>query len=203
MHKLGKIIKTIINLKETAYHHYGKKPFSVLKFIYYSGIRINTFIIYEIDLTKEFIEYTLDPEYKVITPSIEELNILRNDKNLPREFYYDILHGAKKCYIAIKDGSIAYIHWVLFKGDYSRFLVLENGCAELNYNTTIQEFRGKSLTAKMMSFIAKDLQNMGYSKLFGVVHDQNYPQNICMTRAGFKEIKRINAIGPFNRKLKV
>ena len=45
-----KLLVTARDLKKTAYHHYGKHPYPILKFIYYSVIRINTFYILENDL---------------------------------------------------------------------------------------------------------------------------------------------------------
>jgi len=123
--------------------------------------------------------------------------------DLPREFYYDRIYNAKTCYLAFKDDKVAYIHWVLFKGDYSRFLNLSDGVSELNYNTTLPEFRGHSLATKMMAYISKDLKQIGYKKLMGVVHEFNYPQNKSMIKAGFNELTRIRALGPFNRRLAV
>ena len=147
--------------------------------------------------------HNIDPDFRVVKPTIEELDKIRTGKDLPREFYYDKIYNAKTCYLALKDDQIAYIHWVLFRGDYSRFLNLSDGVAELNYNTTLPEFRGHSLAAKVMAYISKDLQRIGYKKLMGVVHEFNYPQNKCMLKAGFEEVTRIKALGPFNRKLTV
>jgi len=197
----GKIYLTLKEFKKTAYHHYGKAPLSLLKFIYYSGLSINTFIVYENDLTKELRAHNLDTDFMVVKPSIEELDKIRAGKDLPREFYYDSIYEAKTCYLVFKRDDIAYIHWVFCGSDYSRFLVLRDGVAELNYNTTLPEFRGHSLAAKVMAYISKDLQNMGYRKLMGVVHEYNYPQNKCMIKAGFQEIARIRSLGPFNKKL--
>jgi RimJ/RimL family protein N-acetyltransferase len=92
---------------------------------------------------------------------------------------------------------------VFFKGDYSRFLILRDGIAELNYNTTMPEFRGIWLSAKMMAYISKDLQEEGYKKVMGVIHEFNIPSIKCIKRAGFVEVERIRALGPFNRRLAV
>lgn len=194
---------TIKEFKNTAYHHYGKTPFSLIKFIYYSGFRINTFIVYENDLTKKLSEHNLDANFKIVKPTIKELELIREGIILPREFYYDKIYNAKTCYLAFRGDKVAYIHWVLSKGDYSRFLNISTGVAELNYNTTLPEFRGYSLAAKVMAYISLDLQSSGCRKLMGVVHEFNYPQNKCMLKAGFREVARIKAIGPFNKKMQV
>jgi len=152
---LKKLLSTTSNFKKTAYHHYGHSPLSLLKFMYYSGIRINTFIVYENDLTKELCEHNLETDFRVVKPTMEELKKIRSGMDLSREFYYDRIYNAKTCYLAFKDDKVAYIHWVFFKGDYSRFLILRDGIAELNYNTTMPEFRGIWLSAKMMAYISK------------------------------------------------
>jgi len=200
---LHKFFLTIKEFKRTAYHHYGETPLSFARFLYYSGIRMNTFHVYENDLTRELPEHNLDPEFRVIKPTLEELVRIRRGRVLPREFYYDKIYHAKTCYLAFKGEELAYIHWVFFKGGYSRFLILRDGVAELNYNTTVPKFRGNWLSAKMMAYISKDLKEVGYRKVMGVIHEFNYPSIKCIKRAGFREITRIKALGPFHRKLMV
>lgn len=200
---LTKLFITLRDFRKTAYHHYGDTPFSFLRFLYYSGIRINTFYVYENDLTKELRESNLDSEFRVVKPTLEELSRLRGERDLPREFYYDRIYSAKTCYLAFKGDELAYIHWVFFKGDYSRFLMLSDGVAELNYNTTLPGFRGQRLSAKMMAYISKDLKKMGYKKVMGVIHEFNTPSIKCIKEAGFKEIETIKTLGLLHRKLRV
>ena len=200
---LKKFRVTLNNFKKTAYHHYGDSPLSYFKFIYYSGLRINTFIVYENDLARELPPHDLDSEFEVIKPSLEELRNIRIGKNLPREFYYDQLLNASTCYLAFCEGELAYIHWLFFKGDHSRFLILSDGVAELNYNTTLPGFKGRRLSAKMMAYISKDLQNSGYSKVMGIIHERNIASIKCILLAGFRETGRIKALGPLHRKMKI
>jgi RimJ/RimL family protein N-acetyltransferase len=200
---LSKLLVTVKDFKKTAYHHYGNTPFSFLKFIYYSGIRINTFLVYENDLTRELPDYNLGSDFKVIKPTLEELTRVRDGRGLPREFYYDKIYNAKTCYLAFKENELAYIHWVFFRGDYSRFLILSDGVAELNYNTTLPKFRGNWLSAKMMAYISRDLQKAGYKKVMGIIHEFNIPSIECIKKAGFKEVGRIRALGLFHRKFRV
>jgi RimJ/RimL family protein N-acetyltransferase len=166
-------------------------------------LRINTFIIYKNDLTKKLPPDNLDPEFEVIKPTLEELDKLRLGKTLPREFYYDKIYNVETCYLAFSRSELAYIHWVFFKGDYSRFLILSDGVAELNYNTTLPKFRGRRLSAKMMAYISKDLQDSGYKKVMGIIHEHNIASIKCIEQAGFKEVRRIKALGSFHKKLKV
>jgi RimJ/RimL family protein N-acetyltransferase len=200
----NKFLITLKNLRKTAYHHYGQSPSSLLKFLYYSAIRVNTFYVYENDLSKELPPHNLGPGFKVMKPTIEELEKIRAEKVLPREFYYDKIYNVKTCYLAFRGDELAYIHWVFFKGDYSRFLVLDNeGVVELNYNTTIPKFRGDWLSAKMMAYISRDLKDLGYKKVMGVIHEFNYPSIKCIKQAGFREVGKIRSIGPFHKKLRV
>jgi RimJ/RimL family protein N-acetyltransferase len=200
---LSKLLVTLKNFKKTAYHHYGDTPFSFLRFLYYSGIRVNIFFVYENDLTKELAEHNLDSDFKVIKPTLNELAKIRGGRVLPREFYYDRIYNAKTCYLAFKGDELAYIHWVFFKGDYSRFMILSDRVAELNYNTTLPKFRGNWLSAKMMAYISRDLQEEGYKKVMGIIHEFNTPSIRCIKKAGFKEVGQIRALGPFHRKLRV
>jgi len=200
---LKKLMVTLKDFRKTAFHHYGHSPLSYIKFLYYSALRINTFIIYANDLTKKLPPINLEPGYEVLKPTLEELHNIRLGKTLPREFYYDKMYKVQTCYLAFYKSELAYIHWVFFKRDHSRFLILGDDVAELNYNTTLPKFRGQWLSAKMMTYISKDLQNSGYKKVMGIIHEFNYPSIKCIKQAGFREIGRIKALGPFHKKLKV
>jgi hypothetical protein len=148
-------------------------------------------------------EYPLDQNFEVVKPTIEELDELRKGKKLPREFYYDQIHGVKTCYIAIAGNEIAYIHWIYFKGEFNRFLKLKDSSVEFNYNTTLKNFRGRKLETKMLCYILKDLKKMGYKNAFGVVHENNPAALKGAFRAGFKKVAKIRTLGPFNLKIKV
>jgi len=198
-----KLIITAKELKKTAYHHYGNNFLSLFKFVYYSILRINRFNIYENKFSQDEVLIKLDPEYKIVVPSLSELNKIREGEKLPREFYYDRIHKLKKCYLAFKGKELAYIHWVQFKGDHSRFLVLGDNVAELNYNTTLPSHRGKYLSAKMMSYISKDLKKHGIKKVMGVIHEKNLASIKTIEKAGFSRVGVIKALGPFNKKMEI
>jgi len=79
-------------------------------------------------------------------------------------------------------------------------LKLGDGVAEVNYITTLPEFRGKKLMATMMIFTMNDLKGKGYKKLVSVVNTLNPPALKSMLAAGFKEVRKLKTLGYFSRK---
>jgi len=199
----NKFILTLKDFKKTAYHHYGNRFSSIFKFIYYSLFKINTFVIINFDLSKKTPDYPLDSDFTVVKPTLAELEEYRKGKSLPREFYYDQIHGVKTCYIVLCEGELAYIHWIYVKDDYNRFLKLNDGTFEFNYNTTLPPFRGRGLMGKMFVYILNDQKKYGFQKAVGVINLQNVPALKSAYRAGFEEFGRIKTFGPFNRKYKI
>lgn len=198
-----KLLFTFKNFKKTAYHYYGKSPLSLVRFVYYSLFRVNTFLVFENDLRGEVPEIEFDPNVKVLTPTLEELDRLRKGKDLPREFFYDQIHNVKTCLLALYGGEIAYIHWIYSKGDYSRFLIFGEDVCEINYLTTLPKFRGKKLSSMMLAYASKNLQKAGYKKVVVVVHQNNVAFIKNVRRLAFKETRHIKTLGPFNRKIVV
>ena len=198
-----KFLRTMREFKKTAYHDYGNRPWSVVKFIYYSAFKRNSFVVVGFPLDKAIPDCPLDSDFTVIKPTLEELRKLRAGKELPREFYYDEFHGVRRCYVALCAGDLAYIHWVYVKGDYNRFLRLSEGVAELNYNTCLPKHRGRGLMAKMIVYIFRDLQKDGFRMAVGVAHAENPPALKSTFKAGFREIGRIRTLGPFSRKFRI
>jgi len=198
-----KFIFTLRNFRKTAYHYYGKSVLSYPKLIYYSLLNINTFVLVGTELNVELPPFKIGPEFTVIKPTLEELNRLREGKDLPREFYYDKIDGVKRSYLALQGDEIAYIHWIYFKGDHSRFLVLSDGVAELNNNIVVPKFRGRGLMSSMITYILRDLQKDGYRKAVGVIHQKNPPAIESAKKAGMRELQRLRTLGPFNRRIKV
>ena len=204
IHITKKIFFFMRSLKETVNHQYGTSLIDYLRFFYCSFLRINNFIVFENDLSQEISKLEIDSDFQIIKPTLEQLEQFRKGKKLPREFYCDKMYNAKNCYLVLHGTELAYIHWIFFNGDRSRFLRLEdNKTAELNYNTTLFKFRGRRLSAKVMSYISKDLQQSGYNKVVGVIHEDNIPSIKCIKISGFREINKIKTIGRFHRKLKI
>ena len=201
--KKTKIYKTFSEIDKVSSYYYGHKKYPILNFLYYSFFHFNTFIAYKIELDINLLTPTINfDEYKIST-DIKDLVSIRKDKNLPREFYYDEIHGIDKFYLLTKNGDIAYIHWVYVKGDKNRFLCLSPSDVELNYNTTIDKYRGKGIMTQMMRYILLDLREKGFKRAFGVVNIENHPAIKSMNKCGFVELTRIKTVGPFNRKLRL
>ena len=200
---LRKLILTLRNFKKTAYHHYGHSPKSFFKLFYYSGLKANTFIVFESNLLNIPKPVSLGSYYEVTKPTIDELKKIRNGRDLPREFYYDVIYNAKKYYLVFKKGEVASIHWVFHGKDYSRFFKLSDYIAELNYFTVLPEFRGDNLMFKMTILICNDLKDAGYKKAVTAIHELNHPAVRCFDKANFERTATIKTIGPFNKKLKI
>lgn len=198
-----KIIFIIKNIKKTAYHHYGRSPFSFIRLIYYSLFRVNTFLVFESDLRRELPEIGFDTKIRLISPSLEELDRLRQGKDLPIEFFCDQIHNAKTCCIGLSGGEIACVHWVYSKGEYSRFVILGQDVCEINHFAILPRFRGRKWSMMMLEYSFKSLQKLGYKKVAVVVHENNIAFIKNIKRLDFKETKRIRTIGPFNRKISV
>ncbi|GEM_PF-563893 len=197
----AKSLATLKELKKTAYHHYGHHPLSILKFLYYSGMRVNTFHIYEFDLAGEFPDLAPDPGFRIVMPTVEELEKVREGRDLTREFYYDRLLGVKTCCLALRGDEPAYIHWVLFRGDHSRFFRLGEKVAELSYSTTIPKFRGNNLQAKLFAHHCRELRDRGYRKAVAAIHELNTPSLRSIELAGWRKTREVKALGPFHRKI--
>lgn len=198
-----KLYKTFSEINKIASHHYGESKFSIIKFLYYSFFRVNTFSAYKINLDANLLspQFNAD-EYRILN-KIDDLISIRSGKSLPREFYCDETHGVNNFYLLVRGDDIVYIHWVFVAGDKNRFLHLGNLNAELNYNTTMEKYRGKGIMNQMMRYILIDLRERGFRRAFGVVNIENYPAIKSMAKCGFSEFARIKTLGPFNRKLRL
>jgi len=185
-------------MKKTSEQHYGTGVWSLFKFAYYSGLCRNTFIVFSMNLDQAVRPHELDSRFSVLKPTAEELDRLREGKDLTREFFYDRMHGVRHCYLVMCGDEIAGIHWVYVKGDPNRFLKLNEGVAEVNYLTTTGGFRGNGLMGKMMAYSANELRNEGYRRLVCVIHQKNEPAIRNALWVGLREVGRIRTFGPFN-----
>lgn len=190
-------------LKNTVRAEYGHGLSAWFNCIYYSLFRVNTFHIFRLSLD-DLPDMPIDvPGISFHSPSPAELDGLRATKELPREFFCDRLHSVRQCCIAKVDGEIAYIHWVYFQGDFSRFLKLGRDAAEINYVLTLPPFRGRGIGTAAFVHTARDMKKLGIKNLYAVVHNENIASIKSFTRAGFVKIGSTVSVGPFNRKIEV
>lgn len=109
--------------------------------------------------------------------------------NLPQEFYCDLLYGFTTPFIMEEKGEVAAIHWLVMPGEWSKFMVLKEGEAELNYNIVLPKFRGKRLAEKLMRHILQSLKDEGDVKtVYGVVASSNIAQFKQMVSMGFMPV---------------
>jgi len=190
-------------LKELFIYFKKKGFFETIKRIRSRYFSVSRFIIYRRDLHENYEGVQLGPEYNVIIDDFILLNEIRNKRNdLPREFYVDRTHGGKHFYLVLKGKDVAYIHWVLLKGDYSRFFKLQDGAsAELNYNITLPAHRGNRLMAKTINFICTDLEKKGYKVLWGAASAGNILSHKSLRKTGFYEYCKVLSIFSISRKI--
>lgn len=202
-HVFRKLLFTIKNFKKTAYSYYGNRPSSIMRYIYYGLFHVNTFLVFECDLKGSIPTSNIESPFKVMHPTREELSRLRQGRDLPREFFYDEIHEVENCCVGLFDEEIAYIHWFYFKGDYSRFLLLDDRTCEMNYFFTLPRYRGEGLSSKMLAHSLRHLHEQGYEKAVVVVHQNNVLFIRNVRKLPFRETTRIKTLGPLNRKVAV
>ncbi len=200
---LRKIVATLVNLRETVTGSYGPGTFSYVKFIYISFFSLNTFKIFSLDLeayAKGGGSETDD--FSLHAATIEQLRSFRQGKKLPREFYYDEIHDLSVCHVAARGTDIAYIHWLYYPGRKSRFFHLEKGVVEVNNCLTMPSYRGRNLMARVCGFTALTLKGSEARHLLMVIHKDNVASIKSAQRAGFRELREIRSLGPFNGKVR-
>lgn len=203
MRSLGIAIITMLHLLQSIQSQYGSGISGFFKYIYYSFLRINTFIVFTCNGCGAALPLTFAPQLRSERKAYETLRYLRSSKALPREFYCDQLAGVEDFFLGLWEEQPAYIHWVFPAGAKSRFLCLGQGCAEVNYMLTLPEYRNKKLCSQVLAYTLKELRNDGVQRIFCVVHDQNVASIKAVQRAGFQEHTRVKSIGPFNTRLHV
>lgn len=161
-----------------------------LKWGYYGFLKVNNFIVFYRDISLPIDSRFLREDIEIRNVSLLDLKRIRiNYDKLPFEFYCDETQGFQNCYVAFYEGRPAAIHWLVRPGEKSRFLNLEAGDVELNYNVVVPQFRGKRLAETLMAFIISDALKKGMKRIFGVVHVSNIPQYKPMLRLGFTPVE--------------
>lgn len=198
-HHINKL-RYIKNRVHTLYGHGARAWFY---YIYYGLFRLNKFMIFRVDLGNSGDAFTEQGDVTYLFPTIDELDLLRSKENLPREFYCDKFQKVSTCCVAKVDGELAYIHWIYFTGDFSRFLKINNYSAEINSVFTLPEFRGRNISTGAFKFTMRQLKLKGVKNMYAVVHEENIASIKSFARAGFIEIGTVFAIGSINMKTKV
>lgn len=197
--KLRNIIMHFSLLKESVVSLYGKGIFSYFKFVYISFFRCNVFLIMNMNIQKY--EYSNNIDGFSYSQDIEILKRFRSDKNLPKQFYMDKICGLKRVCIVLKGADIVHIHWVVFSGDFSRFLMLSPGHAEINYVLTLPEYRNLKIFRKALCKTINSLKNDNIDCIFAVSHSQAVASIKAFESVGLKTCGKIRTLGPFNFKM--
>ena len=174
--------------------------YGTLRWIFYGYFTVNKFIVFYRNLKRPLDYHHKDHSVRLCRISISDLTSLRNqEEKLPVEFYCDLTHHFSTAYVAIVDGKLAAIQWLVYPGEMSRFLNLKNGDVELNYNTVLPEFRGRRLAKVLMAFVIKSCtEELNFKRMFEVVNVNNIPQYKLMLRLGFEPVEVLTHFG-FNR----
>lgn len=200
--KILSLLRQLRHLRETVRTTYGGGITAWGNYLYYGLFRINRFKILKADLSGP-LTAEATPRLSFSHPALPELDEARSRRELPREFFCDRFHKVGGCCIGRFDGELAYIHWLYYRGDYSRFLNIGPESAEINYVLTLPEFRGHGISTKAMLYSLARLRKEGIKSVFAVVHEENVASIKSFIRAGFTECGDLVSFGQFNRKVPV
>ena len=199
----GHLFRRFQHFDQIARAYYGPRPWCYPKCVYNLFIRVNEFIIFRKDLVPTDGDPFAGTEFEIRRMPIEELRARRAGANLPKEFYYDISHGWTTCYVVLHHDELAYIHWVVYSGERSRFFRCALGVAELASIIALPRFRGQGLQVKAQTYTCEAERLRGIKALVTAVHNSNTPSIKNMERTGFVELTRMKCIGRWNRKITV
>jgi len=175
-----------------------------LKIIGYGYLQVNKFIVLSFELKKPFFYKEKNENLQIMRITLDELHQLRtNHPGLPIQFYCDQTQGFTEPYVAFIDGEIVAIHWLVHPKQRSRFLIMRDNDAELNYNTVLHQYRGKRIAESLMAYIIKSNNASELKTLWGVVDVNNIPQWKSMIHLGFKPVDIITHWAAYRPKKKV
>jgi hypothetical protein len=194
---------TLRYLLQSIRAQYGSGISGFFKFIYYSFLRLNSFIVFACNDRGAAHLMKLAPQLRVERKVDEYLHSLRRKNSLPREFYCDEAFGVNDFFLGIWEADLAYIHWVFHAGSKSRFLEIGENCAEINYMLTLPAFRRKNICSMVIKHTVNELFKDGIQTIFCVIHSENIASIKAIKNSGFREIKRVLSIGPFNIRMNV
>jgi GNAT superfamily N-acetyltransferase len=166
--------------------------FGTLKLFAEGYLKVNSFLVFYLDLTKPFAAPAPPPDIELRQGTLSDLQELRRGRtDLPTEFYCDEVFGFKVPMLAFVEGELAAIHWLVSPNEPSRFLSLSQGDVELNYNTVLPQFRGRRLAQLLMAFLISSARDAGHLRMFGVVNVQNVPQFKPMLDLNFRPVETL------------
>jgi len=169
---------------------------ATLKNIYHGYFLVNKFIVFYRDLSRKLPETDVHPSISLKQVRLEELQQLRETcTDLPPDFYCDISHKFKTPCVALVDGELAAILWIVSPGEQSRFLDLKNGDVEYNYSFVLPKYRGMRLAGHLMSFMIRYCQQNNWQRMFAVVSSTNIPQFKQMLDMGFVPVEALTHFG--------
>jgi len=164
---------------------------STIKRIRKRYLSITGFTLFKKQLDKNVNYEDTKSIYDYCIGDISILNQYREkNHSLPREFYIDRTHNANEFYLGYYNGHLAQICWVFSKGEYSRFFSIKNySTCEVNYLTTLQDFRGKGDSAKIINYICNQVKSRGVEKVVGGIASTNVLMIRGMESIGFTPFK--------------
>jgi RimJ/RimL family protein N-acetyltransferase len=199
-----KILSVIKSIRSNALYHYSSRRFPVLRYLYFAMFRINKFLVFERDHIVDVPPVQFEPPFHIeIKTDADELRRICDAYRMPRECYYGDILGLHLCFLVYHADEIALLYWLSLPGEYSRFLKLNKGTAEIYYVSTLPKFRGMGLPTKTALFACRYLSQAGYRKAAIVTHEMNVASIKTVVRAGFKRVRSITSIGPFNLKIRI
>lgn len=156
-----------------------------------SYIQANVFVVLYKNLQSPAVQARQNEKIAIKKASLYDLDQIRASKQLPVEFYCDKSHNFTTPFLAFVNGQVAAIHWVVTKGEYSRFLNLGELDIELNYNIVLPQYRGERLAELLMANIIESYTNGPFKRIFGVVNAENVQQYKPMLRLGFEPVEAL------------
>lgn len=167
---------------------------SLMKVVYYNIIKVNRFVIFELDLKQELENlFPVRKDYDIQVIDYEDLaKAIDGKKNLPREFDMHEIDGVKHCVLIKGEGQLGHISWIYLKGDKDRWFNLDNDEAHINYSFTFPEFRGMALFPQALLFAAKWLKSRNYRRILMDVHEETVFMLNSMNK--IKQVKRVGTL---------
>jgi len=160
--------------------------------LFYSNLKVNRFVVYEMDLTQEIKSFTdIRSDYDLRVLKYDDLGAyLPELEELPSEFHMHEIDGVENCVVALKNGRIAHISWLYLKGDQDRWFDLAEDQADLNYSLTLPEHRGKALFPQALIEAVRWFRENNINTILMEVHEST--KNMIRS---MKKVPEVNQIG--------